>query len=243
MGAFQYDNPLMSAMVRIANMMIVSFFWVLCCLPVVTVIPATAALFHTTAKVIRENGNGVAGDFFRALKGSLRKGLPLSLIALGSGGLLSFTLWYGWRMQQQNNFGVAYFLIGCVIALVWAAATLHLPFALSRFEGGIGMYLRMALYFAGQNPLKTLLRLVLLALVALLIDFYPIVLLILPGLYMDLICGGVEKQLQKFMADRGLAQTEEEGAGDGSNGERPASMPSLEMARLYDEPESGAEDE
>ncbi|MDE6837434.1 MAG: YesL family protein, partial [Acutalibacter sp.] len=65
MGAFQYDNPLMSAMVRIANMMIVSFFWALCCLPVVTVIPATAALFHTTTKVLRENGNGVAGDYFR----------------------------------------------------------------------------------------------------------------------------------------------------------------------------------
>ena len=54
MGAFKIENPLMVAMIKIANMMIVSFFWLLCCLPVVTIIPATAALYHTTVKVIRK---------------------------------------------------------------------------------------------------------------------------------------------------------------------------------------------
>ena len=40
MGAFNYNTPFIVFMVRLANMMIVSFYWVLCCILVVTVLPA-----------------------------------------------------------------------------------------------------------------------------------------------------------------------------------------------------------
>ncbi len=238
MGAFQYDNPLIQAMSRIANMMIVSFFWLVCCLPVVTILPATAALFHTTTKVIRGTGNGVMRDFFASFRDSLKKGVLLSLLSLASGALLGFALWYSWQLQGSSGFWLAYFLIGCLIFFFWAVTVLHLPFALSRFEGRLSMYLRMALYFANVNLLKTLLRLVLLAVVVLLVDFYPITLLLLPGLYMDLICGGVEKMLQGFMKDRGLLEEPEQEAEAGEEQDALVSMPSLEMARLYDEPEN-----
>ena len=238
MGAFQHDNPLIQAMSRIANMMIVSFFWLVCCLPVVTILPATAALFHTTTKVIRGTGNGVMRDFFASFRDSLKKGVLLSLLSLASGALLGFALWYSWQLQGSSGFWLAYFLIGCLIFFFWAVTVLHLPFALSRFEGRLSMYLRMALYFANVNLLKTLLRLVLLAVVVLLVDFYPITLLLLPGLYMDLICGGVEKMLQRFMKDRGLLEEPEQEAEAGEEQDALVSMPSLEMARLYDEPEN-----
>ena len=238
MGAFQYDNPLIQAMSRIANMMIVSFFWLVCCLPVVTILPATAALFHTTTKVIRGTGNGVMRDFFASFRDSLKKGVLLSLLSLASGALLGFALWYSWQLQGSSGFWLAHFLIGCLIFFFWAVTVLHLPFALSRFEGRLSMYLRMALYFANVNLLKTLLRLVLLAVVVLLVDFYPITLLLLPGLYMDLICGGVEKMLQRFMKDRGLLEEPEQEAEAGEEQDALVSMPSLEMARLYDEPEN-----
>ena len=237
MGAFQYDNPLIQAMSRIANMMIVSFFWLVCCLPVVTILPATAALFHTTTKVIRGTGNGVMRDFFASFRDSLKKGVLLSLLSLASGALLGFALWYSWQLQGSSGFWLAYFLIGCLIFFFWAVTVLHLPFALSRFEGKVTMYIRMALYFANVNLLKTLLRLVLLAVVVLLVDFYPITLL-LPGLYMDLICGGVEKMLQRFMKDRDLLEEPEQEAEAGEEQDALVSMPSLEMARLYDEPEN-----
>ena len=238
MGAFQYDNPLIQAMSRIANMMIVSFFWLVCCLPVVTILPATAALFHTTTKVIRGTGHGVMRDFFASFRDSLKKGVLLSLLSLASGALLGFALWYSWQLQGSSGFWLADFLIGCLIFFFWAVTVLHLPFALSRFEGRLSMYLRMALYFANVNLLKTLLRLVLLAVVVLLVDFYPITLLLLPGLYMDLICGGVEKMLQRFMKDRGLLEEPEQEAEAGEEQDALVSMPSLEMARLYDEPEN-----
>lgn len=244
MGAFQYDNPLMAAMVKIANMMIVSFFWLVTCLPIITIIPASAALFHTTAKVIRGNGSGVIGDFFSSFRASLKKGLLLSLGCLVTGAMLYFAMSYGWQMQKESMLGTVYFLIGCFITLAWVSTVLYLPAALSRFEGGLSMYLRMGMYFAGKNILLTLLRLVLLVAVILLVDFYPIALLLLPGLYTDLVCGGIEKLMTKFMEDNGLSQPAEPDVPDeeeivvGSS-----AMPSLEMASLYDESKEDAADE
>ena len=93
------------ALSRIANMMIVSFFWMVCCLPVVTILPATAALFHTTTKVIRGNGNGVIRDFFLSFKDSLKKGILLSLVCLVSGGLLSFACGTAGTSRGRAAFG------------------------------------------------------------------------------------------------------------------------------------------
>lgn len=56
MGAFNYNNPFIVFMVRLANMMIVSFYWVLCCIPVVTVLPACAALYHCVTRVVMASG-------------------------------------------------------------------------------------------------------------------------------------------------------------------------------------------
>lgn len=80
MGAFNYNNPLIVSMVRLANMMIVSFYWVLCCIPVVTVLPACAALYHCVTRVVMAGGSGVTRDFFRSFKAALRPGVALTVI-------------------------------------------------------------------------------------------------------------------------------------------------------------------
>ena len=92
-----------------------------------------------------------------------------------------------------------YFAIGCLLALVWALMVLYIPPVLSRFEGSIGMVLRMALYLPSKRLLPSIGMLVLLAVVAFLTDFYPLFLMFSPGVYADLICTGMEKGLALFM--------------------------------------------
>ena len=241
MGAFRYDNPLMNALVRIANLMILSFFWLLCSLPLVTLLPASAGLYHTMVKVVRGSGSGVAGDFFKSFAGACKKGVLLSLIAAAAGGALAYALYFGAQAKEKSVWGAGYFLFGVVIAVILVSAVLHMIPALARFEGGLSMYIRMGLYFAGKAPLKTLLRLVLLAVTVFLADFYPIALLILPGVYMDLVSPGMEKQLQSFMEENGLEEPSGE-TGDGEDeaaAQAGASMPSIELDRML----GGEEDE
>ena len=85
---------------------------------------------------------------------------------------------------------------------------------LSRFQGGLGTMVRLALYFAMGHPLANLLLLVLLLLVAFLVDFNPLLALILPAVWMDLAAGSIEKAFSAFQEAQQLSEPDAEGADD-----------------------------
>lgn len=206
MGTFHYDNPFMAILVRIANLMLLSFYWAVCCIPIITIIPASAALYHTTAKVVRGSGSGVTRDFFRTLRQECKGGAALSLVCAAAGGMLAYGLFLGNQMWRDSVFGVVYFAFGILLALILVPTVLYIPPTLSRFEGGVSVILRLSLYFASQHPFRTLYMLALLALIVFLVDFYPVLLLILPGIYTDLICTGMEKTLEKYAEENGISK-------------------------------------
>lgn len=236
---FKQDNPLMMMLTRVGNLIMVSFYFLLTCLPVITIIPACAALFHTTTKVIRTTGDGVTQDYFSTFWHSLHPGVFLTLVTAGSGFVLYTCIDFGRQMMQRSLWGTAYFAISCVLTVLWVATVLYIAPALSRFEGSTWTIIRVAFYLPVRNILCTLLMVVLLAVLALLTDFYPVLLLITPGLYMDLVCGGVEKALERFVQVSGGEKTTsvpEEAASPESEEVAPAQeLSALELARLMDE--------
>lgn len=236
---FQMDSPLMKLLTKIGNMILVSLYWLVACVPLVTVIPACAALFHTVTKVIRADGEGVTRDFFSAFRQALNPGIFLSLLAVGGGLLLYTCVDFGRQMMQRHVAGTAYFAVGCVLCFVWAATVLYLAPALSRFEGGVLELLRIAFYLPSRNFFHVLWMLVLLAVLALAVDFYPVLLLIAPALYADLTCSGAEKALQKLLAASGAAdaQAQAEEGGEARSPEEDAGFSALEQAAQLEEPE------
>lgn len=209
---FQMDQPLMKILTKLGNFILVSFYWVLACIPVITVIPACAALFHTVTKVVRADGDGVTSDFFSSFRQALRPGVLLSVIAVAGSLLLYTCVDFGAQMMTQNIAGTAYFSIGCILSLVWAATMVCVAPVLSRFEGGVRDILRIAFYLPSRNFLSVLLMLVLLPIMLFAVDFYPVLLLIVPALYADLTCSGMEKALKKMMALQGVADALEQAA-------------------------------
>lgn len=209
MGLFRYDNPFIVMMVRIANMMIVSFYWAVCCLGVVTVLPACAALYYTVSKVVFGNGNGVTREFFKSFKGALKPGLLLSVIVIPVGGLVAFGVYTGLQIWDAGIFGTVYMAAGVLIGVTCLTAILFIPPALSRFEGSAGIILRLALYFSGKNMLRSIWYALLLGAAIWAVEFFPLLLLVVPALYTDLIRGGTEKVMKQYILDAGLEDMEE----------------------------------
>ena len=229
---FHCDNPLVTTLNKVGNMMLASLFWLIASVPLVTLVPASAALYHTTVKVIRGSGNGVAADFFGALRENLKQGTLLTLLAGAAWFVLYTCLDFGWQLRR-GAFGTAYFAVAALLCLLAAGVCTFLAPVLSRFAGRLPEVLRLTAYLALRHPLRALWRLVLLAAMAFACWFYPVLLLLLPGMYTDLSCGGVEKAIAQYLAESGLAEAEE----------TPESAPppalelptALEQARAWDE--------
>jgi len=230
MGLFNYNNPVIVFMVKVANMIIVSLYWVLCCLPVVTVMPACAALYHTVNKVIFGNGNGVTRDFFNAFKDALKPGVALTVLMEAVGALVAFGIYTGTRIWAVGMFGTIYMAAGILIGFTCLSTLIYVAPVLSRFEGGISVILRLAMYFSMKNPLRSAWFAVLLGIAFWCVGFFPLLLLVMPALYTDLIRPGTEKVMRAYIRDAGL-EAEETTAETGQS-EAIQDVSPLEMDKL-----------
>lgn len=122
----------LSALVDVVGL---SVLWIALCLPVVTVGPATAALYYTVVKCVRGRESGAFGDYLRSFRTNLKVGvqaslavIPLFLLLLGG---YRIVCWYGTQIG-----GMAYILyVAYYFALVLPAGVLCWLFPLlGRFD-------------------------------------------------------------------------------------------------------------
>ncbi len=229
MGAFKYNNPVIRILIKIANLILVSLYWALTCIPVITIMTSTSAMYYTIAKVINGSGDGVTKAFFGAFKENFKKGILLSLLVAGSGAILAFDLYFGYKNFYQSVFPMIYFFIGVPLAILWLSLIIYLPVVFARFDGTLGVILQLTAYFSSRNILRTILMMVVMIIVIFLVDFYPILLLLLPGLYMDIFRGSWERMIQKYLTENGY--TEPEKASETENA--PAELSATEWDELF----------
>lgn len=88
---FDLDSPVMRALSFLFDCMVVSFLFLLCCLPVFTTGAAFSALYHC-AGFLAEGSDAGIRDFFRAFRRSFKRATPIWLLALALGILLTLNL-------------------------------------------------------------------------------------------------------------------------------------------------------
>ena len=203
-----YDNPFIKMLETIGNMLIVSFFWLIFSLPVFTVVAASAALFHTTNKIIfgPGRGKGVFKDFFNSYKENLIPGIKLGLIFVVCALFVAEGLWTGYQIWRLNIWGMLYMILGILITFVFIVACIHVPVVLSRFEAPVSSIIRMAIYFAIRKPFRSILFALLFLLMIFFVESFPLALLIVPALYADLIRAPLHRDMVVFASENGLGQ-------------------------------------
>lgn len=79
---FSPDNLFFRLLARGVDLVGLSLCWAMLCLPVVTIGPATAALYCAVVKSFRQGDTAAFTLFFRSFRDNLRQGIPVTLICL-----------------------------------------------------------------------------------------------------------------------------------------------------------------
>ena len=203
----KYNSPLMKFLETIANMLIVSFFWILCSIPIFTIIPATAALYHTTNRVIfNGRGNGVIKDFFKAFKINFMLGFKANLICVAAIFFIVVGLNTGFQIYTLNTVGLLYLILGFLITFVFGISIVFLPVVISRFHLRVVDAFKLSVFFAFQNVFLSILNLLLLGFFVLTVKMIPLTIIIIPALYIDLIRSNTEKKMKEFIINNNLQE-------------------------------------
>lgn len=86
---FDMENPVMRALSTVADLMLLNFLTLLCCLPVLTAGAAFTALNAAAHRVIRGEEGVLLKDYFRCFRAELKKGSLLGLLFLLAAALLA----------------------------------------------------------------------------------------------------------------------------------------------------------
>ncbi|MBQ3529036.1 MAG: YesL family protein [Oscillospiraceae bacterium] len=128
---FDIDSPIMVALSRLADMFFLSVLWLVCCLPIITIGPSTAAMYYVALKWARKEDVKLSTAFFDAFKKNFKQGVALNLIFLVVGTVLALD--YIIMSAQEGTYGtissVCFFVMGMwLMAIMFYAYPLQAQF-------------------------------------------------------------------------------------------------------------------
>lgn len=157
---FNPDNLLWRIIASGVDFVGLSLFYVVLCLPVITIGPATAALYYTTVKVFRQGADDGFTLMWKQFRGNLKSGIFATLVCVP----LTVAVIYGYTVMYANAAGAlgAVMFVAYYLALVIPVGfMIYLFTVMARFSLDIKTLFKNAFIFTLRH-LPTTIILVLL---------------------------------------------------------------------------------
>ncbi len=110
MAIFNPENSIWRVTGKLVDLMLLSVFWLACSLPVVTLGPASAALYHTVVQCIRGNRRDSWTLFFRTFRDNLKVGVLTTLVVLAVAAALLFLHGLAYQMASAGQAEYVFYL-------------------------------------------------------------------------------------------------------------------------------------
>lgn len=180
---FKFDGPVFTFLNKFCDVLILSTLWMVFSLPVITIGPASAALYHSVHKIIFNNEGYLFSTFWKSFRSCLKQGVLITLLCvpIAAFGIVSF--FFASSLPKGNPLGVLYFAVTLLVAL---ALTFILTYAfpiLSRFYMTIPEILKTTIALAVTRLGFTLLLAVILAVCAAAFFIAPFTGFVLPACF------------------------------------------------------------
>lgn len=207
----QKENKLFFWLTKIGDFFCLSLVWLLCCLPVVTFMPACIALYDSVAHCVHGDEEGAVRRFFRTLKAELLRGLLLSVLWLAVGFLLTWGYSILYQLGKQDPTIATYSLVYlCTLCIPLGILTWMIPVE-SRFEHSFFSLIRASAVYAIAHLPTTVLLVLLFAVTAVLLFFFPVLTALLPAITVTVQGWFIERVFKKYIPNE---EVDEEGGSD-----------------------------
>lgn len=136
MKVFELDGPVYSVLNKIADFLILSILYVVCCIPIITIGAATTALFYASIKLVHNEGY-VTRNFFHSFRANFRQATCIWIPAIVFFGIMILNILF-FLPDAEASSGSQIFLVLNVTLLLICAFIFAMVFPLlSRFQNTV----------------------------------------------------------------------------------------------------------
>ncbi len=133
MGIFNPEHGIFRLTEKMADLVLLSLFWLVCSIPLVTLGPATTALYNTVLRCIRGDERNSWALFFRTFKENFKVGALTSLVVVPLLAVLVILHELLYQMALTDRTGYVLYSAYQVFLLLPVGAVCYLFPVLSRF--------------------------------------------------------------------------------------------------------------
>ncbi len=197
---FNVDNAFFTFLGKVCDIIFLSILWVVLCIPVITIGPATTALYYATVKVIRRERGYLFREFFKSFKLNFKRGAIIGVVLTVLFLVLRFDISWAWANLEDSGL-TGSILFGAFIALTFLVIsfTAYVFPILSRFDMTIKQLVKASLFMSIRHIPYTLGIIIITAVGAFGIYLIPIAVFILPAAIVLLDSLLMERVLKKYM--------------------------------------------
>ncbi|MDE7218952.1 MAG: DUF624 domain-containing protein [Oscillospiraceae bacterium] len=152
---FDLENPVFQLISRLSDLVVAGLLYLACCIPVVTIGPAAAALFKTVYDLTLERGSGIVKTYFRAFRDNFRQALLVWLMGFTALAALvcDFLLL---KLYYQGTAYTALFAMVAALAVLVGGMLCYLFPLIARYDNTLREHIRNALILTVRYFPKTL---------------------------------------------------------------------------------------
>ena len=154
----------------LGDLMILNWLWFFTSLPIITIGPASCAMYTVTLKLARGEHAAPLRDYFRAFRDNFKKGLVLGLIAIAF--VLVALVDYLFAMEQTGLFNKLYIALAILIGSLGLTFIAYAFPLQAMFENSLKQQIKNAFVLSISAPGKTLMMWLILV--------FPVAALLLP---------------------------------------------------------------
>ncbi|MGM9538057.1 MAG: YesL family protein [Candidatus Onthomonas sp.] len=147
------DSPIIQKGIKITNLLMLNLFWIIGCIPIVTIGASTIAAFSVTLKIVEDREEtGITRQFWSAYVKNLKHGIPLTLLLAA----ILYVCWIYWQLFCNLEDGLGFLVMGLVLVLIAVFHGLYICPIEARYENGLLKNLNNARRILSRFFLKSL---------------------------------------------------------------------------------------
>lgn len=181
---FSYDGPLFRIAERLGNLILLNLLYLIFCIPIITIGPATVALRYVTLKYAENVEDRVWAPFIHSFRQNLKQGILVGVIATILGAFLAWDLYLIYQIVDSGAVVDKVMLVAVALACVlYLMATAYIYPLIARFENSLKQMLRTAIILAIRHLPATVCLAIISAAPIVLLMYHPTTFVITLALY------------------------------------------------------------
>jgi uncharacterized membrane protein YesL len=165
------DSRFYAVVDRLSNLFILNLFWLITCLPIVTIAPATSAMYSVVRQWKLHQDTSVVRNYFRYFKENFKQSFLIGIIWMSIAVVLYFNYFY--LNQEQSGLKFLIIIPLVVISVLFLIISTFLFPVMTHYNTTLKGAIKNSFFFGIVNFPFTILILGVLALLGVILIYFP----------------------------------------------------------------------